>query len=156
MLLRDEFFAGERPETTCSHEGFQNMNNSSTQFTRLRLVVTLVVLTLGLTMLFAVLGLDLLVAITFEVGIFILVPLVALLGDALPMVASGRRAEDAGERAARDDATDPVERLRSCYASGELTDEEFERRLERLLETEDVELTGTAEQGRDDRRPLSR
>lgn len=31
---------------------------------------------------------------------------------------------------------DPVARLRMRYARGELTDQEFERRLERLLETE--------------------
>jgi uncharacterized membrane protein len=35
--------------------------------------------------------------------------------------------------------TDPLQRLRERYATGELTDAEFERRVERLLETEDRE-----------------
>jgi uncharacterized membrane protein len=35
--------------------------------------------------------------------------------------------------------TDPLERLRERYATGELTEAEFERRVERLLETEDRE-----------------
>jgi len=33
----------------------------------------------------------------------------------------------------------PLERLRRRYADGELTDEQFERKLERLLETETLE-----------------
>jgi len=37
-----------------------------------------------------------------------------------------------------DDET-PLERLRRRYAEGELTDEQFERKLERLLETETLE-----------------
>jgi uncharacterized membrane protein len=32
---------------------------------------------------------------------------------------------------------DPLETLRDRYARGELTDDEFERKLERLVETED-------------------
>lgn len=36
-------------------------------------------------------------------------------------------------------ATDALERLRDRYAAGELTDEQFERKLDRLLETESVE-----------------
>jgi len=38
-----------------------------------------------------------------------------------------------------DDAADPLETLRERYARGELTDEQFERKLERLLETETIE-----------------
>ncbi|AGB38461.1 SHOCT domain-containing protein [Natronococcus occultus] len=36
-------------------------------------------------------------------------------------------------------ATDALERLRDRYAAGELTDEQFERKLDRLLETETLE-----------------
>ncbi|MDG5818695.1 SHOCT domain-containing protein [Natronococcus sp. A-GB7] len=36
-------------------------------------------------------------------------------------------------------ATDALERLRDRYAAGELTDEQFERKLDRLLETESLE-----------------
>ncbi len=37
------------------------------------------------------------------------------------------------------DSEDPVETLRRRYAEGELTDEQFERKLERLLEVETLE-----------------
>lgn len=36
-------------------------------------------------------------------------------------------------------ANDALERLRDRYAAGELTDEQFERKLDRLLETESLE-----------------
>jgi len=39
----------------------------------------------------------------------------------------------------RGDATDALETLRARYARGELTDEQFERKVERLLETETLE-----------------
>ena len=37
------------------------------------------------------------------------------------------------------DAETPLERLRRRYAEGELTDEQFERKVERLLETDTLE-----------------
>jgi uncharacterized membrane protein len=37
---------------------------------------------------------------------------------------------------------DPLEALRDRYARGELTEAEFERKVERLLETEDAEVPG--------------
>ncbi|SNZ05963.1 Short C-terminal domain-containing protein [Natronoarchaeum philippinense] len=44
------------------------------------------------------------------------------------------------ESATESDAeSDPLETLRERYARGELTDEQFERKLERLLETETIE-----------------
>lgn len=115
------------------------MNERSVQFERKQLLPVLAVLTFGFTALSAVLGLGSLVPTIFVLGFFILIPLVAILGDSLPMVKSGSD-EDGSET-----ATDPIEELRARYARGELTDEEFERRLERLLETEDVEATGSRE-----------
>jgi len=47
-------------------------------------------------------------------------------------------AEEAGEDAA---AEDPLETLRGQYARGELSETEFEHRVERLLETEDLDAT---------------
>ncbi len=55
------------------------------------------------------------------VGYVVVVPLVAVVYNE---PASGR---------------DAVETLRNRYARGELTDEQFERKLERLLETETIE-----------------
>ena len=75
---------------------------------------------------------------------FILVSPVAILGDSLPMV----RNEDGSasdpvtveRRPAEKSTGGPLDQLRARYARGELTDEEFERRLERLLETEETEI----------------
>ena len=87
------------------------------------------VLSFGLTSLFAVLMLDLLVPVTFIIGFFILLPLVWLLGDDFPFV------ESEGEEAAED----PLTTLRERYAAGEIDHAEFERRLDRLLETEEID-----------------
>lgn len=107
-----------------------------------RLLAALSVLTFGLTTLTAVLELGILVPAIFVFGFFLVVPLVALLGDALPFV----EREGDGTDVRRDtSAEDPVERLRARYADGELTHEEFERRLERLIETEDAEVAGSRE-----------
>jgi len=118
------------------------MNDRGTQFERKQLLGVLAVLTFGLTALTAVLGLEALTPVVFVLGFFIVVPLVAILGDSLPFVAGEGEATDRG---VGEDAIDPVERLRNRYARGELSDEEFERRLERLVETEDVEAGGTRE-----------
>ena len=113
------------------------------QFEKKRLLGILSVLTFGLTSFFAVVGLEFLVPTTFVVGFFLVVPLVALLGDSLPIVES----EDGGARVERSGGVgdDPVEQLRERYARGELTEAEFERRLERLLETEDLEVGDSRE-----------
>ena len=114
------------------------MRNSSVQFEKKTLLAVLSVLTFGLTAFFAVVGLGFLVPTTFVLGFFIVVPLVALLGDSLPIVENeteGVRVEES------DDLGDaPIDELRARYARGELTDAEFERRLERLLETENAEV----------------
>lgn len=119
------------------------MRGGSVQFEKKRLLAVLSVVTFGLTALFAVLGLEFLVPTTFVVGFFLVVSLVALLGDSLPFVAGESekgRTERSGEL-----GDDPIETLQSRYASGELTHEEFERRLERLVETEDAEMAGSGE-----------
>lgn len=54
---------------------------------------------------------------------------------------------------------DPLAELRRRYAEGELTDEQFERKVERLLETEtieDVEDNYTPGRGTDRERELER
>lgn len=72
-----------------------------------------------------------LVPLTFALGFFLLVPLIAVLGERLPFVAADETTIDTADERA------PVERLRERYARGDLSDEEFERRLARLVETED-------------------
>ena len=123
------------------------MPNSSVQFEKKTLLAVSSVLTFGLTAFFAVVGLEFLVPTVFVLGFFIVVPLVALLGDSLPMVGN----EIDGVRVERsDDLGDgPIDELRTRYARGELTDAEFERRLGRLLETENVEVAGSRERAFD-------
>ncbi|MFC4245594.1 SHOCT domain-containing protein [Natribaculum luteum] len=83
------------------------------------------------------------------VGYVVVVPLVAILFDDETDRRErhdDRSSEDAtadattSDRAAADDR-DALETLRDRYARGELTDEQFERKLERLLETETLEET---------------
>ncbi|MDS0221745.1 SHOCT domain-containing protein [Haloarcula sp. S1AR25-5A] len=77
------------------------------------------------------------------VGYVVVVPLVELLyGDADEDEAVAEASVDETEtpRASSADTDEtPLERLRRRYAEGELTDEQFERKLERLLETETLE-----------------
>ncbi|VTT86691.1 hypothetical protein DM2_2729 [Halorubrum sp. DM2] len=47
------------------------------------------------------------------------------------------RIDDEEDETVTDDEPGPLESLRDRYARGELTEDEFERRVERLLETED-------------------
>ncbi|WP_096390573.1 SHOCT domain-containing protein [Halopenitus persicus] len=99
-------------------------------------------------------------------GYVVVVPLVALLFGDESDVAEWWDDEDAAETATaskrskgertenrregnRGGTDDALETLRERYARGELTDEQFERKLERLLETETLEdaadRTDTAE-----------
>ncbi|QKY21174.1 SHOCT domain-containing protein [Halolamina sp. CBA1230] len=88
-------------------------------------IALVLVVTLGLSALTAVLSLGALPAVVTIVGWFIVAPVLAILtyyedeeGDADP------------------ERDDPVATLRERYARGELTEAEFERRLDQLLETE--------------------
>ncbi len=100
-------------------------------FKKRKLMGLIGALTFGLTALFAVLGLGVAVPATFVTGFFILLPLVTVLGEDFPLVEPDSDAN--GENASDED---PVETLRRRYATGEIDEAEFERRLDRLLETE--------------------
>ncbi|QZY01029.1 SHOCT domain-containing protein [Halobaculum rubrum] len=59
---------------------------------------------------------------------------------------------DATESAGTDTEDDPVEHLKRRYAEGEVSDDEFERRIDRLLGADsrlDAEATGTATRERE-------
>lgn len=115
---------------------------------RWKLVATIAILSTGLAMLAGAAGFGGSIApVSIILGWFILAPLVALLGSKLPMIESPEDETVADEPDATDPAeptVDPVDHLRERYARGELTDSEFERRLDRLLETESLSAnTGT-------------
>jgi uncharacterized membrane protein len=104
-------------------------------------VVALLVLGAGLGSLF---GLPLLTAVDFWVifviGFAVVVPLVSLLrgrGDDAGADESRRDRWDDTDRVA--DVDSALDRLRDRYARGELSEAQFERKLETLLETETPE-----------------
>jgi uncharacterized membrane protein len=82
-------------------------------------------------------------------GYIVIVPVVSMLFDEEEAESvhaeseSGSVRVERGETAERVDETgdtaDALERLRTRYANGDLTDEQFERKLDRLLETETPE-----------------
>jgi hypothetical protein len=76
-------------------------------------------------------------------GYVVLVPVTAILfGDDGDFEAWWDADAERDEETAPDaptEAEDPLTTLRERYARGELTDEQFERKLERLLETETLE-----------------
>jgi len=84
-------------------------------------------------------------------GYIVLVPVTAILfGDETDVEQWWDGASDPATTTVEDtdedaDEEDALEELRSRYARGELTDEQFERKLDRLLETETIE---DAEDGR--------
>ena len=120
-------------------------------FEKTKLIGLIAILSFGLTSLFAVLlpeALGALIPATFIFGFFVLIPLALLLGEDFPLVES----EGAGEAPASATAEDPLATLRERYATGEIGEEEFERRLDRLLETEELERRGAGDAGDADRR----
>ena len=67
-------------------------------------------------------------------GLFIVLPVLHTLARPIP--------ESAGQTTADESGDDPaLDALRERYARGEIDEREFERRLDRLLETEDIERT---------------
>jgi hypothetical protein len=99
-------------------------------------VVAILVLTVGI--LASSMGLEW-AGLVFAVGFAGLVPLVAVLSkDGDEAAATDDRSSDPTVRDGQS-RTEALETLRDRYARGELTHEEFERKLEALMETETPE-----------------
>jgi len=69
-------------------------------------------------------------------GIAVVIAFVLGYGLTRQAAAAPEEANPAARRSRPDDETDPVTTLQQRYAEGELTDEEFERRMERLMESD--------------------
>lgn len=120
-------------------------------FEKSRLIGLVAILSFGLTSLFAVLlpeALEALIPATFVLGFFVIIPLALLLGEDFPLVESEGADGDLASSTAT--AEDSLATLRERYATGEIDEAEFERRLDRLLETE--ELADRVDAGGGDRR----
>ncbi len=73
-------------------------------------------------------------------GYVVLVPVTAMLfGDEEEMAEWWDDSSTTVENKNTEKEDDPLEQLRARYARGELTEEQFERKLDRLLETETLE-----------------
>ena len=77
-------------------------------------------------------------------GYIVIVPVTALLVGDQDTVTQWWSNEDHASTPSSDESA--LQTLRDRYARGELTDEEFERKLERLLETEDVPANKNTQQ----------
>jgi uncharacterized membrane protein len=78
-------------------------------------------------------------AVVFVVGWLLLTPLLLFAGtELLPML------RERADSSVEEPETDPLEQLKARYARGEITDAEFERRVERLVGAEDLDAVGRA------------
>ncbi|MDS0295905.1 SHOCT domain-containing protein [Halogeometricum luteum] len=108
-------------------------------------IASLLVLGLGLASLFGLVPIGPFWAI-FAIGFAVVVPIVAVLEsrygrDSEPAVPPESEVRTRAERAADEDdsVADALDSLRDRYARGDLSDEQFERKLEVLLETDTPE-----------------
>jgi uncharacterized membrane protein len=95
------------------------------------LVMLVSVAVLGVASVGWLLGLETVATVATVVGFVIVVPLVVQFGDRL-LEWTGIRDEADGT-----EPPDPMEELHERYVAGELSEAEFERRIERLLATEE-------------------
>jgi uncharacterized membrane protein len=87
--------------------------------------------------------------LVFVVGWLLLVPTFSVLADWAERDADSTAATagDATTTADEETADDPIATLRERYAAGEIDDVEFERRLEELVATEEVDVPSGADVG---------
>lgn len=96
---------------------------------RFELAALVIFLSIGVISVAGIGGFDTFAGLVSVLGFAVILPLVLIFGH---------RWLEAEEREA---VEDPVAELRERYATGEIGHDEFERRVDRLLDTEDVEGT---------------
>lgn len=99
-------------------------------------IVSMLVLGLGFVALFA--GVEYFFLI-WILGFAVVVPIVAMLFENEDESESPTEHADRVPRRSDDDTNDALATLRERYARGDLTDEQFERKLDRLFETDNPE-----------------
>lgn len=115
------------------------MADSAREFVTGRLWLLIAIVTLPLTILTDLAVGEPFAGAVFVTGYFLLVPLLLFFGDEIAGLLFGDP-EDDGES----DREDPLSELKARYARGEIDEAEFERRAERLLETEGVARAGAS------------
>ena len=102
------------------------MSTSGGGVRRNRVLAVVAVLTIGTALLLGELGAGTAETVVLILGLFVLLPLIALLGDALPMIESSTpTGADEVSDAADDTSDNPVDELRRRYASGEIDEQAF-------------------------------
>ncbi len=102
------------------------------------------VVTFALISLVGIAGLEALAGAIAIVGWFLLVPLFLFWGEEIADIALE------GDSEPNHSVDDPFEELKRRYAAGEIDDEEFERRLERLVGVDDAFEDVFSEAGSDE------
>lgn len=118
------------------------MADSPHEFIAEELWLLVAIVTLPLAGLASLAGLGASAGAIAVVGWFLLTPLLLFWGEEIAnLVANPPVGNESGEHSAE---RDPLEILKERYARGELDEDEFERRLDRLLELDYVTVSDTA------------
>ena len=106
------------------------------EFVAEELWLLIAIVTFVAGMFLAIAGFETLLVVTIGLGWFLLVPIFLFWGDE---IADGLFDTDSADDAAETDNDEAaITELKRRYAEGEIDDDEFERRLDRLLAVDDV------------------
>lgn len=112
------------------------MGVDAREFVAEELWLLLGIVTVVLVSLAGIAGLEALSGAIAVIGFLLLVPLFLFWGEEIADLAFEERAETMSMTAEQED--DAIEELKRRYAAGKIDDEEFERRIERLVGVEGV------------------
>lgn len=113
------------------------MPSDRQEFVAEDLWLLIAIVTFGIIALLALPGLEAAAGFVAIVGWFLLTPIFLFWGEEIAEWLYGDGTESASAPT-RDTENDALEELKRRYASGEISEEEFERRLERLLAVDEL------------------